>query len=774
MHARARNRGLGQISSTLANRIDQAILWITLGALFSIPLIFSFFEIVAVFNELKVVALHLSAGLIAILWLWQIVLHRLDARASTENEVNWDLMSWAGRNPARWALIAAIVWILAQLASTLLSPLPVISFFGGDEARSGYNLYDSLSMSIIFLSVALRFRTRRSLELLAHTLVLTGTIAAAYGIAQHFGWDPIGGNAGRTRVIASFGNTLNFGGYMVMSIPATLALASWRFDRKWIWLVVIVGALSLQLAGIWFSGGRGPFVAGAASIITFFAISFAIASSKETLRSVAVLAASGIIATIIVALPSAQGDIGLERALSIGAQFENTSSSTDIQGGLAGRFNIWGSSLKLATAWDSPIEDSAITGALRPVFGLGPDMYVYSFPLVGNPQTSLALVDHAHNYEIQILIEQGFVGFLGFMALGSLLGIATIVVTLKMRKSGTGLHAPGFIVLALLPATIGKLVEMQTGVGRISDLAMNFALFGAVIVIHELVDRQLATEDSQQTTNQSSRRSSVNLTASNQATLITAFVAAAVVTAAALSIFVSWDLRRLSASRTLAVGYDHPEQVEKARVWADVQERAPERESFTFTLFEQYLEVSKEQHALGNTEEALRLLNIGRDMLLEYERRDPLELDTQIGLSKSVSILMAWGYSEYAQELADRAIKLADSNPAYPTILGTSATALTSVGLHELAIEYADKAIATEETTQPWSKAWYAKGRALIELNRNDEAIVTLTTATEKRPGAEGALLSHQLLAQLYLERDDNELYELHKELGDGEITFLE
>ena len=58
-----------------------------------IPLIFSFFEIVAVFNELKVVVLHLTAVLIAILWLWQIVLHQLDARSTNDNEVHWDLMN---------------------------------------------------------------------------------------------------------------------------------------------------------------------------------------------------------------------------------------------------------------------------------------------------------------------------------------------------------------------------------------------------------------------------------------------------------------------------------------------------------------------------------------------------------------------------------------------------------------------------------------------------------------------------------------------------------
>ncbi len=759
---------------TFDARLDQAILWLTLAALVALPLAFSYFDITAVFNELKVVSLHLTAGLIVILWLWQIVLRRINARSIPENQLSWDLVSWAGRNPARWALLGAAVWVFAQLASTLLSPLPIISFFGGDEARSGYNLYDSLSMFVIFASVALKFRTLRSLELLTYTLVLTGTIAAAYGIAQHFGWDPIGGNAGRTRVIASFGNTLNFGGYMVMSIPATLALAYKKVDNKWLGLAIVATALSLQLAGIWFSGGRGPFLAGAASIISFFVIAIALGGTKQTLKSVVVIAVSTVIAAIIIALPSDQGDIGLERALSISNQFSSETSSTNIEGGLSGRFNIWGSTLKQATEWNMPVDEPTANKLLRPLFGVGPDMLVYVFPLVGQPQTSLALVDHAHNYSLQVLMEQGFVGLFGFLMMGVLLAIATFAIVRRVRRSGKNIDAGSMLILALLPAMVGKMFEMQSGVGRVSDLAMNFALFGATIAIYEIINRRLNDEQPDSSQEISRTRSSVNLEASNQTVLISAVLAALVVTTVVLSVFVSWDLRRLSASRALANGFDNPVQVEKARAWADAQRRAPERESFTFTLFEQYLEVSKEQFAKGNEEEALRLLTIGRDMLLEYEKRDPLELDTQIGLSKSTSTLLVWGYNEYAQELADRSIKLAEGNPAYPTILGTSATALTSVGLHEQAIEYADAAIATEDTTQPWSKAWYAKGRALFELGRDDEAIEALITATEKQPGAEGALLSHQVLAQIYEHRGETELYELHKKLGGGEVTFLE
>ena len=80
---------------TSDERLDQAIIWITLAALVLLPLAFSFFKIVAAFNELKVVSLHLTAGLIAILWLWQIVLRRLNARSTTDNELSWDLVGWA-------------------------------------------------------------------------------------------------------------------------------------------------------------------------------------------------------------------------------------------------------------------------------------------------------------------------------------------------------------------------------------------------------------------------------------------------------------------------------------------------------------------------------------------------------------------------------------------------------------------------------------------------------------------------------------------------------
>jgi len=774
MSIRFHNRELGFQVAEIEKRLDLVIIWVTLVALTGIPLLFSYFDITAVFNELKLITLHLTAGLITILWVFQVWLRQLKRTSKRNDEQDEDLKTWLGYNPARWAVVAASIWVFAQIASTLLSPLPVISFFGGDESRSGYNLYDSLSLTVIFFSVAFRFRTIDSLKLLVYTLVVTGTVTAMYGVAQHFGWDPIGGNLA-LRVQSSFGNTLNFGGYMVMSIPATLAIVHIKRNSIW-WpsFLFIALALSMQMAAVWFSGGRGSFVAGAVSIVSLSVFTILIGSNRETFRSLMLLALSSIITVFIVVLPSPKGDLGIDRITSIVNQFNDPiTTSTNIEGGLAGRFNIWGSSLKLATQWDVPLEEPAVNSMLRPLFGLGPDMYVYSYPLVGQPSSWLRLVDHTHNYELQVLMEQGFVGLIGFTTLTIFLTVSMFMIVKNSRYQKKDFDVTGILILALLPAVIGKMVELQTGVARASDLAMTLALFGAVIAIYEFLNKR-NVESQSNSINHEYLTSSKNLPMQRRITLGISILTVTVITVLITSVFISWDIRRLSASLILTRDHDNPNLTARAKAWDNAQAIAPERASITYRLFEAYLSTAKEQHNLGNTKEAMRLLMAGRDMLLVYEQRDPLELDIQIGLSKTTSTLAEWGHHEYLDELIYRSQKLATIAPAYPTLLGTSATAMSSAGLHELALEYAEMAIATEETTKPWSKAWYAKGRSLYELGQEEEAIFALTRATEKEPGTEGATLAHKILGEIYRERGDHDLSELHIGFGNADITVTD
>jgi tetratricopeptide (TPR) repeat protein len=299
---------------------------------------------------------------------------------------------------------------------------------------------------------------------------------------------------------------------------------------------------------------------------------------------------------------------------------------------------------------------------------------------------------------------------------------------------------------------------------------MTLALFGAVIAIYEFSTQRIS-EGQNRSINQQHLTSPTSLSTEKRITVVASWLAAVAITIVIISVFINWDIRRLSASLILSREHDNPNLNIRAKAWEDAQAIAPERASITFKLFEAYLATAKEQYNLGNVNEAMRLLIAGRDMLLVYEQRDPLELDIQIGLSKTTSTLAEWGHEEFMDELTYRSQKLASIAPAFPTLLGTSATAMASVGLHEIAIEYAERAIATEEKTKPWSKAWYAKGRSLYALGKESEAIIALTTATEKEPGTEAAILSHKVLGEIYKERGNVALSEMHITLGNADIT---
>ena len=199
-----------------------------------------------------------------------------------------------------------------------------------------------------------------------------------------------------------------------------------------------------------------------------------------------------------------------------------------------------------------------------------------------------------------------------------------------------------------------------------------------------MVNSQLTSETNDAPDESATDSSSLAFTASNQAALGTTLLAAVLATAVLLTIFIGWDMRRLSASVSLAEGHDDPVLETRAQVWADAQAQAPERESFTHALSEQYVLVAKQQRALGNEEEAMRLILTGRDLLLEYEKRDPFEWDAQISLSKIATILVEWGKLEYAQELdaASLAPERANNRPPRTLLYRIPYRRLSKLWLH--------------------------------------------------------------------------------------------
>ncbi len=150
--------------------------------------------------------------------------------------------------------------------------------FGGDDARSGNNLYDYLSYLTILFAVTFYFNKFDRLLVLLYVLVVSGIISAAYGHAQYFGWDPIGKNADQIRILASFGNTLNFSGYMVMAIPATIVVINMLYQKNKFLSILFITGLGLEISGLWLSAGRGPWVGALFGMIIFFLIIVSIKS----------------------------------------------------------------------------------------------------------------------------------------------------------------------------------------------------------------------------------------------------------------------------------------------------------------------------------------------------------------------------------------------------------------------------------------------------------------------------------------------------------------
>ena len=672
----------------IVKRIDSVILLVTLGTLFLVPVVFSFSGFVAVFNELKVVTLHLGASLIAILWLWQIVIPRMGSSAARASGSSFDLVLWIGRDPSRWLVALMTVWLVSQTVSTLLSPLPMISLLGAEDNRSGYNLYDNISLFVIFAVVAAKFRSERRLKLLIYTLVASGTLTAVYGTSQHFGWDPIGNGDGQSRVWSSFGNPLNFGAYMVMSIPATLAAALMsKGDRRHIWLGVLALAVGFQISGLWFSGGRGPYVAFLAALIAFGGLGFAIDRFKALGSSGIVFVGGLIVAIVVIVLPATQDDTGIARILSAGdGVIGIESGELDEKTGLAARLEIWGNAFDTAAVWDTPEDESTFNTALRPVFGLGPDMFVYSYPLVADPGFSTNLVDHAHNFGLQALVEQGFVGLL--LVSGILTTALVMIIRFAhiMKKRSGEPDIWVVIVLAIAPAVVGKLIEMQTGVSRVSELIMTFALAGALVAIWAVVSsRQESTEQSD------SHSSTLAFSLSANATSTVNIIVALLVTSAALIALFSWDLRRTIASLNWSSAINATSDIERATGWFDAQADAPERPLFTNSLFIELFNAAIDQRNLGSEEDALQLMHTARNLLLDFQERDRFKRDVQINLFVTEVTLVQWGQSELSDIAVERSESIFRLYPAYLSMLQIVADRMSILGRDDLAETYSQQ-----------------------------------------------------------------------------------
>lgn len=734
----------------------------SLAAIVAVPLAMPAFQehLGYAYAEYKTFALHLTAVLVATGLLLEVVVRSANGR---EDGFSLPAMPKLTRHdPVSIVVAGMIALLVAQAISTALSPLPRVSFFGVYEEFNGFNLYDSISLFVLFVGVTLKFRSRARLRLLITALVVGGSLTAAYGLSQHFGWDEFGGRQESARIPSSFGNTLNFAAFLVLTIPLTLSLAVLGRSSKLKLLPVIMLLLGLQLAALWLAGGRGPYIGAATGILFLLAAIAAGLGRTAFAKSVAVVLGATIITFVIAVSPSPTSVDGASRLRSIGDEIGSLAGENVDVGasGLKARSEIWRTALSLTVNPKVPQEEPQLKTLLRPVYGLGPDMFVHSYPLAVSPRSDIELQVNAHNLPLHIFVSTGLFGLISLTII-----FTGLILIVKRLFSGIRTQVSGEPLTLMLPsvftaALVGKSIEMQTGLARVSDLTPAVVILGALLAGYSLTLRGDLPVD---------RSKSFLLdTGSKLIPACRLMTIGLAVTGIILfvSIFSAWDMRRIGATAVLADSSNLTSPDEAGQSYLEAHRRAPNRKRVVYTLYESYFTTSARVYADGRQELAHSLLLSARELWLDSEKRNPYELGAQLALAKIASTMVERGHFEFSSELLERYSRIAENNPGFPTLTGAAATAAASIGEYELAIEFANNAIETESRTHGWSKAWFARGISRFLLGFEDEGISDLIVATKKQPGTEGARLAHLALAKIYRDDGEPEQADLHNKMA--------
>ncbi len=426
-----------------------------LAAVAAVPLFFNL-DSARAFEPDKVVVLRCLAALVVAAWAVG-VLERRDRREFRP----WEAM----KRP--WVLLVALL-VSVHLASTAFSIAPRISFWGSYERLQG--TYSLLSCVALFAVIAATLRRRAQVERVVTAIVLASVPVGLYGVAQHFGLDPIPWAAGaRAGVTSTLGSPNFAGAYLLMVVPLTLhRLVDSIRGRHALAGTAYLLALAAQGTVLVLSRSRAPVLAlcGAGLVM-------ALLLARSRRARLAWAGGGALVALLVVAvnLP------GLR------------SFSEDETGSIHSRVLIWDAALRL-TGPHPPlgIAGDEMSGEdrfhrLRPLLGYGPESMRAAFPRVRPPRIRAwdTSIDRAHNETLDRLVTTGWAGVVAFC----------VLVWFFFEQS---LHRLGFLPDAssrrrwrvlLIAGGVGGVLASWLATGRLTFAALGLAAGAAAgLVVH--------------------------------------------------------------------------------------------------------------------------------------------------------------------------------------------------------------------------------------------------------------------------------------------------
>jgi len=348
---------------------------------------------------------------------------------------------WKSRRMVVFSLLL-LLYVLSLAVATAVSTNPVLSLFGSSWRRFGSVIEATACLFAWLIAVGCAGRPGRVITIL-RGVTAAGSITAAYGIAQYFGWDPLP-SAARYHFGAGIGATVR--------PPATLGHGNYLAT----WLLFVV-FLSLALARMETSR-----IVRRLSVASALLASFAMLLTG-TRSAIAGMIAGGLVWIAIQGFPHLRR-VALAAALAIlaGITLYFTPPGRPLRA-RAQRFveDPWGGD-RLAL-WN----DSVRMARVRLAAGYGPEVFAAEFPHFESLQVARGNNVSANNMFVDAFVAQGLTGMLLLAALCA--GGFLAAIRLKQPAFAAALAA-GIVSQQFLSLTVSNAMILWVTLGLLAAL----------------------------------------------------------------------------------------------------------------------------------------------------------------------------------------------------------------------------------------------------------------------------------------------------------------
>ena len=368
----------------------------------------------------KVATIRLSAGLVMLLLLLEAGL-TVWRRGFTIPSRPYDRVTSAIRGnrgtASQWVMASVIAVVATTGISTAFALLPRLSAWGADPGTGSNSLYSVITYAVLFFAVATRLRNPSQLRRLLGAMVITGTVAALVGIAQHFGNAPFGirSTSGSSRVSGTAGNPIFFATILAVTLILAMgmSLSIREVTRKTIgWLSVYGVVATLHLTALLITLSRGPWIGVIAGMIAIFVLAPLLFGWRRTATTALVTAGALLVSLVFLGItPDSSISTGTDRT-SIGDVRGRTTSYTELFDPDSNQRIIrWNGALDLTLDRPEPPAGAQPGYLVRSLFGYGPDTFPDVFTMVAPETLSNIRSTAAHNDPLNRLVETGVIGF---------------------------------------------------------------------------------------------------------------------------------------------------------------------------------------------------------------------------------------------------------------------------------------------------------------------------------------------------------------------------